>query len=392
MEDEGILVPEEGRYFPYRATFDFESYFDKEKAQELKNSKKLTRKSAHVPLSVSVCSNVPGYQAPKCFASNGDPNAFITEFIQCLVPLAPKVHFCSANNMPKYLKLSTPQDGPESRESNDDRLAQILVDIQEGQQTEREQEEESEEGEESEDQSRDIDLMASDYEDDEEEIESENEQDRAFLNEIEEQEDVSFYRRLNVELDQGIRQQKRQRRQELVMYEEMLFGEAQTSDHKVLSQLEEKLIAYIQELPVLGFNFGKYDFNASKGFLFPYLIQHQPITFTVKRNSNHMCLKTDFLKLFDISNYLALGFSYDQFLKAYECEQTKGYFPYEWIDSLEKLQHPSRPPHEAFYSSLKNANISEDEYAYCQQVWEENPMSTVKDFLVWYNSLDVVPF
>ena len=47
-----------------------------------------------------------------------------------------------------------------------------------------------------------------------------------------------------------------------------------------------------------------------------------------------MCLKTEYLKFLDITNYLAPGFSYDQFLKAYECEQTKGFFPYEWIDSL----------------------------------------------------------
>ena len=58
--------------------------------------------------------------------------------------------------------------------------------------------------------------MASDDEDDEEEIESENEEDRAFLDdEINEQEDISFYRRLNVELDQGKRQEQRQRRQEI---------------------------------------------------------------------------------------------------------------------------------------------------------------------------------
>ena len=29
VEEEGIIVPEEVRYFPYRATFDFECYFDK---------------------------------------------------------------------------------------------------------------------------------------------------------------------------------------------------------------------------------------------------------------------------------------------------------------------------------------------------------------------------
>jgi len=54
LEDEGIVIPEEARYFPCRATFDFECYFDKKKAQELKNTEKLTWQSAHVPLSVSV--------------------------------------------------------------------------------------------------------------------------------------------------------------------------------------------------------------------------------------------------------------------------------------------------------------------------------------------------
>ena len=52
--------------------------------------------------------------------------------------------------------------------------------------------------------------MASDNEEGEEEIEPENEEDRAFLDdEIQEQEDVSFYRRLNVEVDRERRQQLR---------------------------------------------------------------------------------------------------------------------------------------------------------------------------------------
>ena len=149
--------------------------------------------------------------------------------------------------------------------------------------------------------------MASDDGEDEEEIESENEEDRAFLDDEVTENDASFYRRLNVELDTESRQERRQRREEMVEYEDMLFGGAQISDNKVLNELEEKLNVYIQELPVLGFNSGKYDLNAVKKFLFPYLIETQAIKFTVKRNSNHMCLKTDFLKLLDISNYLAMG-------------------------------------------------------------------------------------
>ena len=73
----------------------------------------------------------------------------------------------------------------------------------------------------------------------------------------------------------------------------------------------------------------------------------------------------------------------DQFLRAYECEQTKGFFPYEWVDGLDKLNETLLPPHAAFYSSLKNTNITEQEYEYCQQVWEENNMQTFEDFVVW---------
>ena len=96
-------------------------------------------------------------------------------------------------------------------------------------------------------------MLARDDEEDEE-IESENE-DCAFLDdETEEQEDISFYRRLNVELDSERRQERRQQRQELAMYEDMLFGQEQTNDNKVLNELEEKLNVYLNELPVLGFS------------------------------------------------------------------------------------------------------------------------------------------
>ena len=223
--------------------------------------------------------------------------------------------------------------------------------------------------------------MSSDDEEDEEEIESENKEDRAFLDDEVSGNDPSFYRRLNVQLDIERRQERRQRRDEIADCEEMLSGEAQTSDSKVLNELTQKLNAYLSELPVLCFNSGKYDLNAVKEFLFPYLIEHHPIKFTVKRNSNHMC-----------PNYVAPGFSHDQFLKAYECEQTKGYFPFEWVDGLDKLEETSLPPHETFYSNLKNQNITNGEYQYCQQVWEDKEMSTFRDFLVWYNNLDVVPF
>ena len=183
LEDKGIVVPEEWQDFPYRATFDFECYFDKEKAQELKNTEKLTWQSAHVPLSVSVCSNVPGYQAPRCFVSEGDSDLLLEEFVQYLTTISTKSSSLLRQRYAEVFEALETARGPNNSESHEDRLAQILVDIQEGNVESGE--------EESEDQSRDIDLMASDNDEDEE-IEPENE-DHTFLDDkIQEQEDVSF--------------------------------------------------------------------------------------------------------------------------------------------------------------------------------------------------------
>ena len=87
-----------------------------------------------------------------------------------------------------------------------------------------------------------------------------------------------------------------------------------------------------------------------------------------------MCIKSENIKFLDVLNILAPGFSYDQFIKAYGCKLQKGIFPYEWLDSIDKLNTTYLPQREAFYSSLKNNNISEEEYQYCQQVWKEREM------------------
>ena len=46
----------------------------------------------------------------------------------------------------------------------------------------------------------------------------------------------------------------------------------------------------------------------------------------------------------------------------------------------------------AFYSQLKSEEISDADYARCQAVWHDNGMTTLRDFLVWYNNRDVTPF
>lgn len=118
-------------------------------------------------------------------------------------------------------------------------------------------------------------MVSADEEDeeDEEEIEPENEQHRAFLSDEVNESDPSFYRRLNVLLDQERWHEQRQRREEIAECEDLLFGQALTSDNKVSNELAEKLTEYLSDLPALGFNSGKYDLNAVKEFFFSNLIE-----------------------------------------------------------------------------------------------------------------------
>ena len=79
------------------------------------------------------------------------------------------------------------------------------------------------------------------------------------------------------------------------------------------------------------------------------------------------------------------------YLAAFGCAEVKGYFSYEWMDNVSKLECKTLPPREAFYSSLKEESLSESDYALCKRAWHDNSMTCVKDFLIWYNNLDVKP-
>jgi hypothetical protein len=281
LEDENIDVPAENRYYPYRATYDIEVMLQPTDKQR---SEKLEWTSHHVLLSVSVCSNVPGYTVPMCYISKGDTRKTVESCLSYLTEVSEEAY---RRLMPKCGDVF---------QQNQERLDSDLDDV--------------------------------------------------------------------VDDEERDRQEKKH----------YLF--------KIYQQLERQL----KELPVVGFNSGKYDVNTMKVDLFAKLVKRQKIKNTVERNNNCMCIKTEALKFLDITNYMAPGFSYSQYLKAYECTEEKGFFPYEWITSLEKLNVSQLPHHEAFYSTLKNGNISAEEYQLCQQVWKDNNMTTMNEFLTWYNN------
>ena len=320
---------------------------------------------------MSVCSNVPDYDQPKCFVSNGDSKQLVKEMLEQLVKISVKSYDLLRKEFNFLFEAIDQklQDLEQKSEAGDPSRTNTVENLT--------QEDSDDEGE---------DLM--DTDDEEEDIESETEEDRVFIDDDVEEQGASFYRALDRENeDQSENDQE-------CAYDRPEDNSPEPKKKKVhpLKKLRDRFQEYLQELPVLGFNSGKYDLNAVKEFLFPVLVQNEGVQFTIKRNHNFMCLKTPHLRFLDVTNFLAPDFSYDKFLKPYECPQTKGFFPYQWLDSLEKLEHPFLPPHEAFFSTLKNKNISDEDYQYCRQVWSNNNMQTFREFLIWYNNLDVQPF
>ena len=199
-----------------------------------------------------------------------------------------------------------------------------------------------------------------------------------------------------------------------------------TSKHmKSLENLYGKFEGYCKELVVFGFNSAGYDIKLIKKYLFKELCEHgeQP-NFTVKKAGKYPCIKTEHLKFMDILQFLAPGYNLKSFFKAFGVSEQKGFFPYDYFTHADQLDETTLPPYETFYSTIKNCNVLEEDYAtfqklidqgksqqealqalrlptkpktgpenyqWLQQLWDENQWSTFADYLKWYNDLDVTP-
>ena len=82
LDDEGITVVDTLRFYPYRATFDFECFFDGENLPA--DSDRVQWIARHVPLSVSVASNVPGHETPHCYVTDGDSDKLVSSMMSDL--------------------------------------------------------------------------------------------------------------------------------------------------------------------------------------------------------------------------------------------------------------------------------------------------------------------
>ena len=68
----------------------------------------------------------------------------------------------------------------------------------------------------------------------------------------------------------------------------------------------------------------------------------------------------------------------------------KGVYPYEWLDSIDKLNETQLPPKKAFFSKMSGEGISNKDYEHAQKVWKTFDMKTMRDYHNLYNKTDVL--
>ena len=63
----------------------------------------------------------------------------------------------------------------------------------------------------------------------------------------------------------------------------------------------------------------------------------------------------------------------------------KGIYPYQYMNSLEKLKETQLPPKKAFYSRLNDEGISDENYAHARKVWKTFEMKNLEEYHNLYN-------
>ena len=169
------------------------------------------------------------------------------------------------------------------------------------------------------------------------------------------------------------------------------------SDFQMLpGEVQKQWRQWVNQVPVIGFNSGKYDPNMVKAHFVKKISYKKEDecnedVFAAKKENDYMFLTTSKFKFLGVKNYIGPGLSYDAWCKSMGCRLQKLIFPYERLDSFKKLSHVGPVTHENFYSSLK-PTITRDEYEQFLKLFKENDSTTMGDWLRVYNVADVAPF
>ena len=124
-------------------------------------------------------------------------------------------------------------------------------------------------------------------------------------------------------------------------------------------KVKENWKEWVNHVPVVGFNSGKYDMNMIKKYFVKRVsFDEDKNVFAAKKENGYMFITTSKFKFLDVKNYIGHGLSYDVWCQSIGCKLHKLVFPYEWLGSYEKLNLPSHNiVFQDFFSTLDSGCI-----------------------------------
>ena len=119
----------------------------------------------------------------------------------------------------------------------------------------------------------------------------------------------------------------------------------------------------------------------------------------IKKLNEFVSSKFEDVQLLDILKFFVGATTLDSFLAAYKASELKGHFQYEWFDTPSKLDEQQVHSYDNFCSKLKYINpLTEEQalkklglkansltglvnYDYLKSIWEQENLSTFRNFL-----------
>ncbi len=366
----GIVVDEKDRYYPWFIVYDFESILHKI-SKVISQSTELTQ--VHLPVSVSVCSNVEGYRKPKCIMQR-DHDEIIEAWFSYMDEIAAKIRAKAYEKWGHvFVKLEKLIEKWKIRDENNDQC--------------------DEDGEEA--------MEVNETEEVSERMKKAMKKKNVYKKFMESLANDEWQLEYN-EWENGSEQDNEEEEEEEETEEEIITDDTTKKlMYNLLLQIQKKFRKYVNQVVVVGFNSSKYDLLLCKSeFCMRMNLHKKQLKEIIKTGQSYPCIANENYRFLDVLNFLAPGFSYTQFLKAFEVTERKLFFPYDYIDSIERLDETKLPDiGEAWYSDLKSKSVLDDgensisdNYALVQKAWKDEKMESLWSLLAWYNDSDTEPF
>ena len=145
-----------------------------------------------------------------------------------------------------------------------------------------------------------------------------------------------------------------------------------------------KLYKEYLQIPIIGFNSGKYDMT----FVISHMLKYD-IANLITKSGSYMKLMYGSWCFLDCRNYVPPGINLSRFAHMWGVSDQKEIMCYDWLDSIEKLDCPQLPPREAFHNKLHNQECNKSDYLQAQQNWIKWKCSSIKDYIMNYCRIDV---